>query len=105
MSVLVDNTVNCTIEFILSNMENESYYFKDMIKQPDWTDFVKAMEKKLTYMDVEALGIMRKVRHAWWNECHFVLYRQGTHLIMKKGCALMVTKNNGEWHTWSHVHW
>ena len=45
--MLIDNTINYLSEFILAIIDNELYHFKDMLKQPDQTDFIKAMEKEI----------------------------------------------------------
>ena len=51
ISVLIDDTINCISEFVLRTMDNESCNFKEILKQPDRTEFIKAMEKKrLTIM-------------------------------------------------------
>ena len=47
MSTLVDSTVNQISEFILSAINNEAYTFKEMLKQPDRAEFIKAMETEI----------------------------------------------------------
>ena len=47
MSVLIDNTINYIIKLVLSDVDNGSYHFKDMIKQLDLADFIKAIEKEI----------------------------------------------------------
>ena len=46
-NTLFDGTMNLINEVVLSIIDNESYYLKDMLKQKDKSDFIKAMEHKI----------------------------------------------------------
>ena len=47
MNTLFDSTINIVQEIILSIIDNETYYLKDMLKQKDKLEFIKAMEHEI----------------------------------------------------------
>ena len=47
LETLVDNIINQISKFILSAIDNEAYHFKGMLRQPDRSEFIKAIEKEI----------------------------------------------------------
>ena len=47
VNTLFDSTVNIVQEIVLSIIDNKIYYLKDMLKQKDKSEFIKAMEYKI----------------------------------------------------------
>ena len=47
ISLLIDNSINYIKKFVLSSINNESYYLKDMLKQPDKSEFIKVIMKEI----------------------------------------------------------
>ena len=49
INTLCNDTINQINVFVHSEIDNETHHFKEMLKQPDSSDFIKAMEKEINY--------------------------------------------------------
>ena len=47
INTLIDNTVNYINEFVLSSIDNKAYHLKNMLKQPNKVEFIRAMLKEI----------------------------------------------------------
>ena len=47
VNALFDSIMNIVQEIVLSIIDNEIYYLKEMLKQKDKSKFIKAMEYKI----------------------------------------------------------
>ena len=47
VNTLIDNTVNYINEFVLSSIDNEAHHLKNILKQLDKAEFIKAITKEI----------------------------------------------------------